>query len=110
MSLVINKALRNRICALAVTVTTTLPLKVLFMASTVFLRPEKTGFSGLALLVFLATFVCAAVGQGILVIRPIADSLAAGGECCAWTADSGSRRLLPPSGDLESGGNVSQQL
>lgn len=50
-----------------------------------FWTPDKTAFDGVALLVFLSTFTCAVVVEGILVIKPIADSLAAGaggGESC----------------------------
>ncbi|GLU12080.1 hypothetical protein SLE2022_287880 [Rubroshorea leprosula] len=96
VSIVINKALRKRIRALAFTVMATVPLQVLFMGLSVLWRPEKTAFSGAALIVFLTTFVCAAVGEGILVIRPIADSLAAGGECCGWSSDMASQSPRPP--------------
>ncbi|XVF53317.1 hypothetical protein PTKIN_Ptkin05aG0089400 [Pterospermum kingtungense] len=76
---VINKALRVRILALALTLSIGLPLQILLMGLSLFLTPESTVFNGVSLLVFLSTFSCAVVGEGILVIKPIADSLAAGG-------------------------------
>ncbi|KAK6262552.1 hypothetical protein QUC31_008368 [Theobroma cacao] len=85
VSHVINKALRVRIFALAFTVIITLALQILLMGLSVFWTPDKTAFDGVALLVFLSTFTCAVVVEGILVIKPIADSLAAGaggGESC----------------------------
>ncbi|XP_022773776.1 uncharacterized protein LOC111316024 [Durio zibethinus] len=86
VSHVINKALRVRIFALALAVIIGLPLQILFMGLSVFWTPDKTAFDGIALIVFLTTFTCAVVGEGILVIKPIADSLAArggeGGESC----------------------------
>ncbi|GFZ06356.1 hypothetical protein Acr_18g0005260 [Actinidia rufa] len=33
---------------------------------------------------FISVAVCVAVGESVLVIRPIADALAAGGEYCRW--------------------------
>ncbi|XP_022714546.1 uncharacterized protein LOC111274176 [Durio zibethinus] len=77
VSHVINKALKVRIFALALTVIIALPLQILFMGLSVLWTPDKTGFDGVALFVFLSTFTCAVVGEGILVIKPIADSLAA---------------------------------
>lgn len=79
VSHVINNALRVRIYALTLTVIIGLALQTLFMALSVFWTPDKTAFDGVALLVFLSTFTCAVVGVGILVIKPIADSLAARG-------------------------------
>lgn len=84
VSLVINKGLRTRIYGLALTVLLTLPLQILFLGLSVLWSAEKHAFGGVALLVFLSTLTCAAVGEGILVIKPIADSLAAGGDCCSW--------------------------
>ncbi|XVF10156.1 hypothetical protein REPUB_Repub07fG0158200 [Reevesia pubescens] len=76
---VINKALRDQIFALALTVIIGVPLQILFMGLSVLWTPDKTAFDGVALFVFLSTFTCAMVGEGILVIKSIADSLAAGG-------------------------------
>ncbi|KAK9914566.1 hypothetical protein M0R45_038338 [Rubus argutus] len=84
LSLVINKGLRMRIYALAVTVLVPLPVQVVLLAVSVVWRPDKPAFAAVSFVVFLVTFFCFAVGQGILVIKPIADSLAAGGACCRW--------------------------
>lgn len=98
VSHVINKALRFRIYALALTVVVSLPLKVLLMTASVFWTPDKTAFDGVALIVFLSAFICAVVGEGILVIKPIADSLAAGGgESSSLENSHGGRTSsLPP--------------
>ncbi|KAK8511959.1 hypothetical protein V6N13_073787 [Hibiscus sabdariffa] len=82
VSHVINKALKLRIFALASTILVCLPLQVLLMGLSAFWKPDKTAHDGFAMSVFLTTFTCAVVGEGILVIKPIADSLNAicGGE------------------------------
>ncbi|MBA0796077.1 hypothetical protein Gohar_006875 [Gossypium harknessii] len=77
VSQVINKALKLRIFALALTILIGLPLQVLLMGMSAFWRPDKPTYNGIAVTVFLITFTFAAVGEGILVIKPIADSLAA---------------------------------
>ncbi|KAB2069704.1 hypothetical protein ERO13_A08G097800v2 [Gossypium hirsutum] len=77
VSQVINKALKLRIFALALTILVGLPLQVLLMGMSAFWRPDKPTYNRIAVTVFLITFTFAAVGEGILVIKPIADSLAA---------------------------------
>ena len=97
VSHVINKGLRIRIFALAFAIIIGLPLQILFMGLSIFWTPDKAAFDGVALLVFLSTFTCAVVGEGILVIKPIADSLAAeggGGESCR-VSSHGERSSLP---------------
>lgn len=94
VSLVINKGLRIRIYGLAWTVLLALHVQIVGLVLSVFWRPDEEPYIGVALLVFISTFLCAAVGEGILVIKPIADSLAAGGDCCQWTAVGQSRREL----------------
>ncbi|XP_050385633.1 uncharacterized protein LOC126802122 [Argentina anserina] len=84
LSLVINKGLRMRIYALAVTVLVPLPVQVILLGLSVMWNPDKPAFAAISFVVFLITFVSFAVGQGILVLKPIADSLAAGGESCRW--------------------------
>ncbi|XVE64470.1 hypothetical protein DITRI_Ditri07aG0103400 [Diplodiscus trichospermus] len=95
VSHVINKALRVRIFSLALTVLIGIPLQVLFMGLSVLWTPDKTSFDGVALLVFLSTFTCAVAGEGILVIKPIADSLAAGGGEGGESCSHGERSSLP---------------
>ncbi|GMI76513.1 candidate G-protein Coupled Receptor 1 [Hibiscus trionum] len=75
VSHVINKALKVRIFALAFTILIFLPLQILLMGLSAFWTPNKTTHDGFAIAVFLTTFACAVVGEGILVIKPIADSL-----------------------------------
>ncbi|OMO97815.1 hypothetical protein COLO4_14346 [Corchorus olitorius] len=105
VSHVINKALRVRICALAVTVIVTLPLQILFLGMSVFWTPDKIAFDGVTLLMLISALTCAVVGEGILVIKPIADSLAADGG--GGGDSSHSERTTSPSVRLvEDGGGV----
>lgn len=78
VTIVINKGLRVRIYALAFSVLIMLPLKLLFLGLSILWEPDQTPYAAFAFLVFLSTIVIAAVGEGILVIKPIVDSLAAG--------------------------------
>nr|XP_011470667.1 PREDICTED: uncharacterized protein LOC105353319 [Fragaria vesca subsp. vesca] len=84
LSLVINKGLRMRIYTLAVTVLVPLPMQVILLGVSVLWNPDKPAFGAISFVVFLSTFVSFAMGQGILVIKPIADSLATGGASCRW--------------------------
>ena len=88
VSLVINKSLRVRIYGLTFTVLISLPVQILCLGLSVLWEPEDPAYGGVALVVFISTFSCAVVGEGILVIRPITDALAAGGECCRWPVPS----------------------
>lgn len=92
VSLVINKALRVRIYGLAFTVLISLPVQVVSLGLSMLRRPEEAAYGGFVLIVFISTFLCAAVGEGILVIIPIIDTLAAGGDCCRWNPGCPSRR------------------
>ncbi|XWS48632.1 hypothetical protein CRYUN_Cryun13aG0093000 [Craigia yunnanensis] len=100
VSHVINKALRVRIFILALKVIIALPLQTLFMGLSVFWTPDKTAFDGAALFVFLSKFTCAVVGEGILVIKPIADSLTARGggrgESCRGSSHDERSSCPPP--------------
>ncbi|KAJ9186988.1 hypothetical protein P3X46_002491 [Hevea brasiliensis] len=78
VNVVINKGLRIRIFALAFAVLIMLPLKILFLCLSILWEPEETLYAAFAFLVFGTTLVIAAVGEGILVIKPVVDSLAAG--------------------------------
>jgi hypothetical protein len=92
VSLVINKGLRVRIYRLAFTVLISLPVQILCLGLSVLWEPEEPAYGGMALVVFISAFLCAVVGEGILVISPITDTLAAGGECCQWVPGDRSRR------------------
>lgn len=85
-SMVINKSLRIRVYALAFTIIISLPSQVIFLGLSGLWRPDEPAYSVAALVVFLCTFLCAAAGEVILVIVPIADSLAAGG-VSRWTGE-----------------------
>ncbi|GAV89621.1 hypothetical protein CFOL_v3_33035 [Cephalotus follicularis] len=82
VSLVINKGLRIRIYGLTFTILVALPLQILCLGLSVMWSPEEQAYRGVELVVFLSALTCAAAGEGILVIKPIADSLAAGGVFC----------------------------
>ncbi|KAE8710741.1 Detected protein of unknown function [Hibiscus syriacus] len=75
VSHVINKSLKFRVYVLSFTILISLPLQILLMGLSAFWTPDKSTHDGLAISVFLTTFACAVVGEGILVIKPIADSL-----------------------------------
>ncbi|KAL6005701.1 hypothetical protein ACLOJK_006272 [Asimina triloba] len=74
-SLVINKTLRLRICGLAVSVALAVPAQVMCLALSAMWRPGDAVFEMLSLVAFLSVLSCAVVGEGILVIRPMADAL-----------------------------------
>ncbi|CAI0452608.1 unnamed protein product [Linum tenue] len=77
LTLVINKGLRLRLYGLTLVVMITLPLQLVCLGFSVLWTPRDEPYAVLSLFIFLAAFVMAAAGEGILVIRPIADSLAA---------------------------------
>lgn len=84
VSLVINKALRFRIYALTLAVLISLPLQILLLGLSALWQPDQPAFGGVSLALFLSTFSCAVVGEGILVIKPITESLAVGGDFSLW--------------------------
>ncbi|XP_030549126.1 uncharacterized protein LOC115754286 [Rhodamnia argentea] len=85
MSLVINKGLRTRIYVLAAAILVSLPLEILLLGVSTMWTPDRVAYKGMMFGVFLCTLACTTAGEGILVIRPIIDALAAGGECCQWS-------------------------
>ncbi|XP_062074841.1 uncharacterized protein LOC133778837 [Humulus lupulus] len=92
VSVVINKALRLRIYGLAFTVLVSLPLQIAMLGLSAAWLPDQAAYGSVSLAVFLLTFSCAVVGEGILVIKPIADSLAVRGQQCFSTWDPWRRR------------------
>lgn len=84
VSLVINKNLRVRIRILAFTILASIGLQVLCLGLSVIWLPEQGAFGAVEFIVFLCTFACALVGEGILVIIPIIDSLAIKGDSSRW--------------------------
>lgn len=84
VSVVINKGLRVRIYILACAVLIPLPVQIISLALSAFWTPEVQLYGGLVFVAFLSVLTCAAVGEGILIVSPISDALAAGGDCCRW--------------------------
>ncbi|KAK9292611.1 hypothetical protein L1049_020586 [Liquidambar formosana] len=85
VSLVINKGLTVRIYALAIAVLIPLPIQIALMGISVLWRPDAAAYGGVTLVVLFSVFLCTAAGEVLLVIKPIADALNAGGDCCRWT-------------------------
>ncbi|EEF46763.1 conserved hypothetical protein [Ricinus communis] len=55
-----------------------LSLEIIFLVLSIIWGPDEMPYTALAFLVFASTLVIAAIGEGIMVIKPIVDSLAAG--------------------------------
>ena len=89
LSLVINKGLRLRIYGLAAAVLLALPMQVVALGFTVLWRPEEEVYGVVSLMVFLGAFICAATGEGVMVIKPISDALDAGVSCRRWGSSDG---------------------
>lgn len=85
ISVVINRGLRARIYGLAFGLLIPLPVQVVLLVMSAFSLPEKPVFGGIEFGIFVAPMACAVVGEGVLVFKPIADALAAGGDCCLWS-------------------------
>ncbi|KAK1321446.1 hypothetical protein QJS10_CPA03g01915 [Acorus calamus] len=76
---VINRRLRKRVWALAAAVTAALVTQVAaLVAAGAVWRPGEAAYEGMVTVAFVGVSVCVAVGEGILVIRPVADALAVG--------------------------------
>ncbi|KAF5444419.1 hypothetical protein F2P56_036898 [Juglans regia] len=78
LKLVINKSLQKRVYTLVFSVSSFLPLRVLFLGLSVLSKPEHFLFETLVLLAFLALLCCAGLCICMLVYYPVADSLALG--------------------------------
>ncbi|XP_057950773.1 uncharacterized protein LOC131145615 [Malania oleifera] len=98
VSVVINKGLRVRIYTLTLAVTVSLSVEVLSLGLSGLWKPDETSHGAAALLIFLSALSCAVAGEGIMVIKPIADTLAADEECCEY------RLCKEGSGEMERGG------
>ncbi|MQM17320.1 hypothetical protein Taro_050288 [Colocasia esculenta] len=75
VAVVINKRLRIRLYALTSAVVVGITLQVATLALSTFWSPGDPAFEGLALAAFLGVFFSAAVGEGVLVVYPIADAI-----------------------------------
>ncbi|KAG8381079.1 hypothetical protein BUALT_Bualt06G0084800 [Buddleja alternifolia] len=105
MALVINKGIRQRISMLATTVMVALPLQIICLSlSWLWMSPEDAVYGSLVLAMFVSVAWCMAVGEVILVLRPIRDTLEAGGDCCRWSPGGGYPETAKH-GDKEQGRN-----
>ncbi|XP_026402019.1 uncharacterized protein LOC113297676 [Papaver somniferum] len=75
-SIVINKGLRVRIYLLVITVLFSVSAQILILTASALWKSHELPFDWLGFVVFLSGLLCAVVGEGILVIKPIADALA----------------------------------
>ncbi|KAJ7946553.1 Plasminogen activator inhibitor [Quillaja saponaria] len=78
LKLVINKGLQKRVYTLIFSVSSFLPLRVIFLGLSVLSKPEHFMFEAFAFLAFLALLCCTGVCICMLVYYPVADSLALG--------------------------------
>eukprot|EP00250_Pteridium_aquilinum_P011417 c20052_g1_i1 orf=1325-2416(+) len=76
VALVINKRLQIRVCGLVLSLAILLPVQIFFMGLSVLAVPGNLLFEMLAFLSFLTVLLCVLVGEGILVVQPIADAMA----------------------------------
>ncbi|GLJ54272.1 hypothetical protein SUGI_1164230 [Cryptomeria japonica] len=74
--LVINKRLQCRVYGLVSTVVLFLPIQVMLLGLSILRKPTEGVFELFSFLGFLTTVMATTLGEGILVIRPIADALA----------------------------------
>ncbi|XAR52163.1 hypothetical protein NMG60_11020088 [Bertholletia excelsa] len=89
ITFVINKGTLTRIHILVFVIIVSLPLQVFFLTFSSFWLPEDAKHGGALLGMFVTVAICVAVGEGILVIKPISDALAASGACCAYNPADG---------------------
>ncbi|KAJ7531713.1 hypothetical protein O6H91_14G055500 [Diphasiastrum complanatum] len=83
LSLVINRKLQLRIYTLVLAIVLLLPFHFIFMGLSVLSPPTQAIYEVLSFMGFLTILFCTGLGEGILVIRPIADALAV-----QWVFDS----------------------
>ncbi|CAM6105691.1 unnamed protein product [Calypogeia fissa] len=86
-SMVINRRLQLRVYGLVMAVVLLLPVHVMFLGLSVLSNPSEPVFEAMGFLGFLTVLFCTTVGEGILVVRPIADALAV-----RWVFESDERR------------------
>lgn len=80
MALVINKGMRRRINSLATAVMVMLSAQIACLSLSWLWMPEDVEYGFVVLFMFLFVVGSMAIGQVILVIKPIVDALAAGAE------------------------------
>ncbi|KAF3630488.1 putative homeobox-leucine zipper protein ATHB-12-like [Capsicum annuum] len=95
VAFVINKKIRVRLNMLATSFMILLPLQILCLGLSALWPPAHPTHEYIVLAMDLAFAWCVVIGEVILVIKPIADALDAGGACFAWSP--GSRSGCPRS-------------
>lgn len=81
VSMVINKTIRVRINMLGLTVMMALLIQTLFLGAESLWMPEDIGFGGVSFGLIVSVAVSAAVGEIVLVIKPIMEALETGRHC-----------------------------
>jgi hypothetical protein len=76
VGVVINRCLQRRLYGLLGALLLLLPLHVMFLGLSVLSEPAHLPFELMSFFGFIMVLLCTTVGEGILVIRPIADALA----------------------------------
>jgi hypothetical protein len=76
VGVVINRCLQRRVYGLLAALLLFLPVHLLFLGMSLFSKPTHLVFELLVFLGFLTVMLSTTVGEGILIIRPIADALA----------------------------------
>lgn len=89
VGVVINRYLQRRLYGLLGAVLVLLPLHVVFLGLSVLSKPMHVPFELLSFFGFIMVLLCTTVGEGILVIRPIADALAVGWVALYAPSESG---------------------
>ncbi|WCJ32456.1 hypothetical protein M5689_013877 [Euphorbia peplus] len=87
ITIVINKGIRARIYTLAIVIQLTLPLQVVFLGLSALWLPQDTRYSAFVFFELICSLVVAATGEGILVIKPIVDSLSVGDDVSPTVRD-----------------------
>uniref|UniRef100_A0A3Q7GSH8 Uncharacterized protein n=1 Tax=Solanum lycopersicum TaxID=4081 RepID=A0A3Q7GSH8_SOLLC len=85
VAFVINKKIRVRLNMLATSFMILLPVQILCLGLSPLWQPAEPIHGYVVLAMDLAVAWCVVIGEVILVIRPIADALAAGGAFCPWS-------------------------
>ena len=78
VGVIINRCLQRRLYGLLGALLVLLPLHVMFLGLSVLSKPSRLPFELISFFGFIMVLLCTTVGEGILVIRPIADALAVG--------------------------------
>ncbi|XP_075512778.1 uncharacterized protein LOC142548367 [Primulina tabacum] len=94
LTFVINKSIRRRINALSTMIMVALPLQILCLSLSWLWMPEYVAYGCVVLAMFVGVTCCMVVGEVILVIKPIKEALAAGGNFSRCDSGDGSCEAL----------------